>query len=272
MSPKLRKLARELVPPLVARAISRRDDRNIRFTEMRDWAEARAASSGYDDPAILDKVAAATRKVLAGQAEYERDSVLFDRIEYAWPVLAGLLWAAAGNGGRLSVIDFGGSLGTTYFQNRKFLRNLDVRWNVVEQPHFAARGRAEFEDDRLRFHESVDAARSAGAPDVVLFGGSLQFLERPYEVLEGVTRLPHGVMILDATPFSELDDDRVCVQHVPASIYAASYPSHVFSRAKFGRWLQAHGWTALETFGSLGGAFKADRGLRFAFEGTLLTR
>ena len=70
---------------------------------------------------ILDKVLAATLKVKQGQAVFERDSVLFDEIEYSWPLLAGLMWAAASNGGKLNVLDFGGALGSSYYQNRKFL-------------------------------------------------------------------------------------------------------------------------------------------------------
>jgi putative methyltransferase (TIGR04325 family) len=38
-------------------------------------------------------------------------------------------------------------LGSSYFQNRKFLQSLpDVRWNVVEQPHYVDAGRKYIEE------------------------------------------------------------------------------------------------------------------------------
>jgi putative methyltransferase (TIGR04325 family) len=77
------------------------------------WQEADAHCNGYDNMDILEKVLFATLKVKNGEAVYERDSVIFDQIEYSWPVLTGLMWAAAQNSGCLKVLDFGGSLGSS---------------------------------------------------------------------------------------------------------------------------------------------------------------
>ena len=91
--------------------------------------------------------------VKRGEAVFERDSVIFDKVQYAWPVTAGLMWVAARNGGRLSVLDFGGSLGSSYFQNREFLAYLpNVRWSVIEQAHFVKAGRKHIQDERLVFY------------------------------------------------------------------------------------------------------------------------
>ena len=80
--------------------------------------------------------------VVDGRAAYERDSVLFEEVEYVWPLLASLMWVGARHLGSLNVLDFGGSLGSTYFQNRIFLATLpSVRWNIVEQPRHVEVGR-----------------------------------------------------------------------------------------------------------------------------------
>ena len=111
--------------------------------DYHSWDEAMAASTGYDSESILDKTRTSLLKVKNGEAAYERDSVLFDEIEYAWPMLAGLMWVAARCGGTLNVLDFGGSLGSTYFQNRAFLSALpQVRWNIVEQSRHVETGKA----------------------------------------------------------------------------------------------------------------------------------
>lgn len=266
-------VARELLPPILLRALRRRGSRGIHFSGDYDsWEAARSASSGYDAPSILEKVIDASLKVQRGEAVYERDSVLLDRIEYSWPVLAGLMWAAARNNGQLTVLDFGGSLGSTYRQNAKFLAGLSVRWNIVEQPHFVAAGREKFEDDRLEFHDSLEDAVRAGTPDVVLFGGALQFIEQPYELLGRIAQVPHRHLILDRTPFSEMEGDRICVQHVMPAIHPASYPSHIFSRRGFEAWVASRGWTLVEEFDALEGAWKTDTGLAFSFKGMLLAR
>src|SRR5450755_262798 len=84
------------------------------------FAEARARSNGYEASVILERTRTALHRVLRGEAAFERDSVTFDKLELQWPLLAMLLRVAAENGGQLSVLDFGGSLGSTYYQCRGF--------------------------------------------------------------------------------------------------------------------------------------------------------
>ena len=162
----------------------------IRFEgDHENWNDAARQCSGYDADDILDKVLNAALKVKRGEAVHERDSVLFDEIEYAWPVLAGLMWAAARNGGKLNVLDFGGSLGSSYFQNRKFLQTLpEVCWNVVDQPQIVEAGQAYIQDGELNFIKPSRNAWRENQPNVILLSGVLQYLERTGETLS--TRLP----------------------------------------------------------------------------------
>ncbi len=62
--------------------------------DYRIWDEAMVASTGYDSGIILEKTKAARLKVKNGESAYERDSVLFDEIQYAWPLLACLMWVS----------------------------------------------------------------------------------------------------------------------------------------------------------------------------------
>lgn len=202
--------------------------------DYHSWDEAMAASTGYDDENILEKTRAALLKVKNGAAVYERDSVLFDEIQYAWPLLAGLMWGAARCRGKLNVLDFGGSLGSTYFQNRAFLSALpQVRWNIVEQSRHVEIGKTWFENDHLRFYADIAGCLADTQPDVVLLSGVLQYLERPYTILNQILEIPCDHIIIDRTPFWTGPADRLCVQTVPPSIYPASYPSWIFSRPQF---------------------------------------
>jgi putative methyltransferase (TIGR04325 family) len=213
-----------------------------------NWATALADSAGYDADVILDRTRSAMLRVKDGQAVYERDSVLFDKIEYGWPLLAGLMWAAAKHGGNLSVVDFGGSLGSSWFQNRVFLSGLrSVRWGVVEQPAYVVIGQHEFADETLRFFPTVEACVAEQVPNVLLLSSVLQYLENPYDLLDKLQQLTSADLIIDRTPFWAGDRDRLCVQHVPPEIYPASYPSWIFSEARFRSILSLH-WDEVAAF------------------------
>lgn len=202
--------------------------------DYRSWDEAMAASTGYDSEIILEKTKAALLKVKNGEAIYERDSMLFDKVQYSWPVLAGLLWAAAQSGGRLNVLDFGGALGSSYFQNRAFIRQLpDVRWNIVEQPAHVREGRKLFENEYLKFYESIEECLSQTTPNVALLSGVLQYMEHPYDLLATVLKISGICVIIDRTPYWCEEYDRLGIQRAAANVFDASYPMWVFSLRKF---------------------------------------
>jgi putative methyltransferase (TIGR04325 family) len=198
------------------------------------WESAQQQSSGYDSSLILERTTAACLKVRSGEAAYERDSVIFDEIQYAWPLLAGLMWIAAVSKGRLNVLDFGGALGTTYYQNRQFLRGLSsLRWNIVEQPLYVERGRALFENDILRFYDSIQECLQQTSPQVMLLSAVLQYLKDPYGLLHEIFQHPFAFVLIDRTPFQDKPTDRLCVQRVRPDIFDASYPAWIFSITKF---------------------------------------
>jgi putative methyltransferase (TIGR04325 family) len=211
------------------------------------WASAQRASTGYDSAAIFQRVRNAALKVKRGEAVFERDSVCFYEEEYRWPSLACLLAIAAGLPGHLRVLDLGGSLGSYYYQHRKFIRMLEkVRWSVVEQKHFAACGRDEFQDECLRFFETVGECLSEGPVDVVFLSSVLQYLERPYAMLAMLAGAKIRYLLIDRTPFIEEAQDRLTVQHVPD--FHASYPAWFFSRQKFRQAIEEAGYRTITDF------------------------
>ena len=226
---KLKTLCREALPPVLLRCIQklRHRGRNTQTLTWQgdypDWQSAVAASTGYDQEAIFVKVQDAARAVRDGKALWERDSVLFYHEEYNLPLLSALMSIAAWNKGRLRVLDFGGALGSTYWQHKPLLQNLDVlSWNVVEQPHVVACGREEFSSDELQFWPDMQSCAANGPVDVVLFSSVLQYLESPYALLEQAVALNPQAIVLDRTPFAE-KGERITVQNVPPEIYQASY-------------------------------------------------
>ena len=224
-------------------------ERGIHLTgDYPSWQAAMKDSTGYDSGIILEKTRAALLKVKNGEAVYERDSVLFDEIQYSWPLLVALMWVAARSNGNLNVLDFGGSLGSTYFQNRAFFADLyEVRWNIVEQEQHVEAGKKWFEDDRLKFYASLEACLAATRPKVILLSGVLQYLPDPYGLLDRLSTLPCETLIIDRTPFFDGSTDRLCVQHVPAEIYPATYPSWIFSLEHLRAYCKEH-WDIVAEF------------------------
>jgi putative methyltransferase (TIGR04325 family) len=193
------------------------------------WSEARKKCTGYDSKLILEKVRDSLLQVKNGNAIYERDSVLFNEIQFSYPVLSGLMWISAQNKGKLTVLDFGGSLGSSYYQNKRFLDSLDdVHWCVVEQPGFVKIGLEDFATDRLHFFSSVEECMKSFNINVVLLSSVLQYLEEPYILLDKLKLLQIKNIIIDRTPFVS-GKDRITIQKVWPRIYKASYPCWFFN-------------------------------------------
>jgi putative methyltransferase (TIGR04325 family) len=216
--------------------------RRVTFTgPYSSWSLAAAQATGYNAPGILDRVTTATREVIAGRAAFERDAVTFYEPDPD-PVIIGALQKAVPSSGPLRVLDFGGSLGSSYHQHRRSLSNVpDIEWHVVEQGHFVDRGRAEFQTGELRFHRSIEEACNPNPPHAVLLSSVLQYLEDPWSVLTATARLSASSWIINRTPFHRAPNDLAIVQHVPPSIYRASYPAWVLSEPKFNHFWRTYG-------------------------------
>jgi putative methyltransferase (TIGR04325 family) len=213
----------------------KRDLQPFDITEYRTWEGAKEDSTGYDAPVILERTKEAMKKVVSGESVYERDSVLFNEIQYSYPVLAGLMWVAARHRGILHVLDFGGSLGTSYYQNYEFLRSLsNHQWGIVEQPDYVKVGKELVENEYLTFYESIREYLQGNVPNVCLCSSVLQYLEDPYGLLNRLTSIPSSkCIVIDRTPFWDGEEDWIGVQKVPRSIYPANYPTRILSKKKF---------------------------------------
>lgn len=262
-------------PPALIEARRRYAGRSLRFDEVQGgWAEALKQSSGYAAESIVERVGAATREVVAGRALYERDSVLFHEPDYPFPIVAALLRAALAGGGRLHVIDVGGSLGSTYRQCRPLLNGVsELRWCVVEQPSFVAMGRREFSTDELCFAPSIHDLPPRLAPSLILLSSVLQYLEEPKAMLHDLLSLAADYLVLDRTPMSmTLTQPRLCIQHAPKSIYEASYPCWILSRLSLLASLRSAGWQLVAEYENSEGAFETQTGVGLVFRGLLAER
>ncbi len=258
-----------VVPTGVSEWAALRSRHLTQFDDSGDtWEAAQAQSSGYDANEILGRVRASTEAVLRGNAAFERDGVAFDSPGYRWPVLAGLLEVAAREG-ELKVLDFGGSLGSVYWQHRKFFTDVKVSWGVVEQTEFITAGK-ELNQNSIDFFPSITDYLKSGTPNVILLSSVLQYLPNPENTLRELLETPASTLILDRTPMSAADSNLPCLQIVPKHIYTGSYPAWVFSRD----WLrtQLAGWEILAEFDGIEPTGTTKKGVHFAWDGLIARR
>ncbi len=226
----IKTLAKAWTPPIISDSYRLLFGTGIQFRgSYSDWSTAEQHAEGYDAKQILGKVRAATRKVARGEAACERDSVLFDEVPYPFPLIAILLYAALENSGALNVLDFGGALGSSYYQCRDFLAPVSpLRWSVIEQPHYVECGQQEFENDTLRFYESIDICAQSAPPQLVLASGVLQYMPDPSRVLGDLMQTGANYIVIDRTPVSLSGKQVISVQTVPRAINPSSYPLWLF--------------------------------------------
>jgi putative methyltransferase (TIGR04325 family) len=206
------------------------------FGNFKSWDEARNSAPGYEASNILARTKQSLLKVKNGEAVYERDSVIFDKKEYPYAIISSLLYIAIKSGNKLNVIDFGGSLGSTWFQVRDFIpADIDVSWSIVEQEAYVREGKKHFADEILDFYFTIDECIAAKKEiNVIMLSGVVQYLEKPHDFLQQLNDYGIEYLLFDRTAFILGDTpDRLTLQSVPPDIYDAAYPSWFFNEHGF---------------------------------------
>jgi putative methyltransferase (TIGR04325 family) len=252
----IKKIIYDLVPPVVPKLISLIKSNTNRFKgDYLNWKEVLRVTDGYGDASILTAVQKSTRKVVRGEAKYERDQILFNDNVKRWPLIGALLLQSLKMSSNkvLSVMDFGGSLGSTYYQIRDVIEDVvQLRWSVIDQANFVAAGKAEFETEVLRFRESISKCLVQDQPTVALLSCVLNYVENPYEILEEILATGLPMVILDRTLLIEGSNDRLAAQLVSDNLGGGSYPIWFLSREKLEKFL-CKDYTILSMFEGLDG-------------------
>lgn len=199
--------------------------------DYKSWEDVEKLCDGYSASNILEKTLKATLKVKNGEAVFERDSVIFDEIQYSQGLLSSLLKAGMESKNELRVLDFGGSLGSHYFQNKEALKPIVIKnWKVVEQAHYVKIGNEKIADGVLNFTDSIEKVENS---NILILSSVLQYLPNPYDWLEKFINKGIEYIIVDRTSFSKEGKDRLTLQKVSPEIYDAQYPAWFFEEAKF---------------------------------------
>ena len=196
--------------------------------DYENWNDAYEECKGYEDENIINTVIDSVNKVLNGDAVWERDGCLFYETKYVYQICAAILRCAVQNNNRgVRILDIGGSLGSTYFQNRKYLEDIyNLEYVVAEQEHFTDYGQKNLCNGQLSFIKSTDIIKG-GSFDIVLMSGSLQYISTYEDIVSEIVKISPHYVILDRLLIS--DRMRICRESVPEEIYKSSYPVTIFT-------------------------------------------
>ena len=200
--------------------------------KYKSWKEAKKYSAGYEYSNILRKI----KKIYKTQINelghhefYERDGILFKNKINDVEIIR-FLNKAKKKLKNISILDFGGSLGSIYFSNFDYLKGNIMTWSIVEQSHYVDIGKKIIENEKVKFYKNFEKCIKKENPNIAIFSGSLQYLDTPYQTLEKVKKSNINYILIDKIPVkSRIQNDEYYIQYVPKSINDGSYPIRVFS-------------------------------------------
>lgn len=202
----------------------------------KSFEAAQKYCKGYDEDHILKKISLTTTKVKTGEIAYERDGVMYDEMQINTNVLSKLLQISAENDNKLTLVDFGGSLGTSFYQNIPFLKHLkELNWCIIEQEHYVREGKSLFENEQLKFYHSIDECmKDHSDVNLLMISNTLQYIKSPYTLLRELQVLKIPYLLMDYVGYNNRNKDRLTIQYVPPFFYGidASYPCMFFNRSK----------------------------------------
>ena len=221
-----------LVKEKVKRLFKKKEQPHGWFGNYSSWELAQKECEGYESSIILDRVRESVLQVRNGKAVSERDSVIFDEIQYSEDMIKS--FDRSIHDERLHIVDFGGSLGSSYFQHKLLFKNLkDLKWAVVEQKHFVDCGKKLIEIDHLKFYNTIDEAVTEQSNQVLLLSSVIPYFKEPYLLIADLLKYNFEYILIDRTAFIEGDKERITKQIVPEFIYKATYPAWFLNEKKF---------------------------------------
>lgn len=139
------------------------------------------------------------------------------------------------------LFDWGGNVGISYFGYRHYLDYApQLTWLINDVPSVVALGRtiaAEESASGLDFTTALDPMANA---DILLAGGSMQFIDDPFAALRSVRSLPRHILVNKAPVYQH--PAAVTLQNMGTAIC----PNHLFNRNEFVRQFALLGYRMID--------------------------
>jgi len=197
------------------------------------WTIAKKKSAGYHDKTIINKVRASSLVAKNSKSKFEIDSLIFSK-PHRNIFFEKLLIDLAKKRKKINIIDFGGSLGSTYYRYKDIFNKKKIKWSIIEQKAFVKIGKKEFKDKSLNFYYNLEEAleQKNELIDVFLLSSSLQYINDYKNLINKIKKLNIEYLIILKTPMNLSYKNKIFVEKVPKEIYGTSYSSWIFSKKK----------------------------------------
>lgn len=236
---RLKFLAEAITPPIIFRYLRRSPpkapiaassaQRAMFEGDYSSFEEAAKLCKGYDDAAVASAAAKRLIELKTAVPPREIDG-RFQQVHSALCVVSDKRQSRA-----ISVLDVGGGNGSYYFRLKELFPAGALKWHVVETANMVAACR-QIAAPEITYSSEVPTERF----DVVLISGTLQYLPRPYQSLNELSRAGDW-LILTRLPVHDGANDRIMIQNVPSHIHEGSMPVQMFSVVKMQRAIDAVG-------------------------------
>ena len=201
----------------------------------KSWILAQRKSIGYNDRNIINKVRKSALIAKNSKSKFEIDSLIFSK-PYRNIKFEKILINLNKKKKLIKIIDFGGSLGSTYYRYRNiFSSQKRIKWSIIEQKVFVEIGKKEFKDKNLNFYYNLEdfiTKNKNEQIDIFLLSSSLQYIKDYKKIINKVNKLNASYLIILKTPMRLSKTNGIYVEKVPKQIYGTSYSSWVFSKEK----------------------------------------
>ena len=256
-------LAEWILPPKIKTLIRACFSFIVGFTKVDSWEIAVRKSVGYESENVLAPLMQGTIESRVNLADSKWATTRYQQVATA------MFFCLSENrlrlGKPLRILDFGGGGGDYFYKFQKFVPNIDFDWTVVETPALAEAMQHQFGGDtqKIRWVNSLEMAEDQY--DFVLCSSVLQYLEKPFEVLEDLVK-KSGCVIINRIPIIDSSDHFVALQRILTKKRRGSYPAHFFSEKRLLETLSTYGsipmrWVVTEDQPVVNWQARANQGL-----------
>lgn len=213
------------------------------------WELASQKTTGWETDVILKKINASINYSNEQNNSFERDGEIITSSNQNFPLMFSILDSINLEKLKLNIIDFGGSLGSHYYRYKPFINNsVKISWAIIEQKKYVDIAKEQNKNSELSFHYSISKALESNHFNTFFSSGTIQYIQKPFEILDEVIRNKFSTIILDRVFFIDDINDRICIQTVDPNIfYEASFPVWLFNEKKFKNYL-SESYTLISEF------------------------
>lgn len=202
----------------------------------KNWEIAVSRSSGYQSQQTIRSIKGSDPVVSKGTPKV----FLGGRyLQVTSAILSGLNTEKLKLDTTIRVLDIGGGLGEYFFLLRDNVPNIKFKWVILETQSICQLAKM--------YHSEVSGVSwtdaltdSSQTFDIVLLSGVIQYLEKPFELIEmAMQKAP--LLIFNRLPLSSKAHNLICIQRPGLFESKGSFPLHILSEELFFLYLSAHG-------------------------------